>query len=616
MPADDLGDLIAALEDAGCTVRGKAVVCAFHGDHSASGSIYQGTDGRHRYRCHACPAAGDAADIVALCTGRPLLEILRERSEGNRMSNNRPHHRKPEPKRWPDLEALVADLHQRNQVSDVYRYKDTAGAVLMAVVRLEPKSFRQASPAPGGGWWLKKPPGLLPILNRPAIAAAELVVVVEGEKDANVLHEVGVIATTSPMGADSSQVPIEDDGKPGLADWSPLAGKRVVLWGDDDEPGRRHINRVARVLGRLYPRPSLYRVRREDLDGTKDAADMIAGTASEEAARFAILRIIDNALPLRPAAPLHARIEAAIAGKLVAAPWPWTSVGGLTSALLPGAVSLLVGSPGASKSFMLLQAALWWLEEGWRVALYELEEGNDFWLNRALALLAGASCAMDPAWLAGHPDEARTLLARYARELDTLAACMTCAPAGGVTLEGLAAWIEAQAAAGVRIIAADPVTAAMEDSASKPWIAAQAFMLRTKRAATTAGASLVFTSHGRKGDRRGGKMAPDLDSLAGGAAYARFASTVLWLESMAEAEGCAVIDADGRDIHTDINRRLRILKARNGCGTGRVLGLRFNGATLRMEEAGVIINDAAHAPCAAPRIIAGSGRDRAAGGQP
>jgi KaiC/GvpD/RAD55 family RecA-like ATPase len=482
----------------------------------------------------------------------------------------------------------------------------------LAVVRLEPKSFRQASPAPGGGWWLKRPPGPLPILNRPGIVGAELVVVCEGEKDCKALLGFGVIATTAPMGADSGQVPVEDDGKPALANWSPLAGKKVVLWGDDDEPGRRHLDRVSRILWRLHPRPTLLRVRREDLDRAKDAADLIAGTASEEAARIAIQRVIDNARPVRPAAALHARIEAAIAGKLVATPFPWASLGALTAALLPGAVTMLVGSPGSGKSYMLLQAALWWLDGGWRVALYELEEGQDFWLNRAMALLSGHSCTMDPAWAAAQPDEARSMLARHARELDRLAACLATAPAEGVTLEALAAWVEQQAAAGVRLILADPLTAAME-GADKPWHAAQRFMLRAKRAATAAGASLIFTTHGRKGDSRGGKGGPDLDSLAGGAAYARFSSTVLWLEAFAEYEDCTVIDADKAEIHAGINRRLRILKARNGRGTGMTIGLRFDGSTLRTGETGVIVTSSTQAARASRRIIASSGRDRAAG---
>lgn len=315
--------------------------------------------------------------------------------------------------------------------------------------------------------------------------------------------------------------------------------------------------------------------------------------------------------PRTTANPLQERIEAAIAGRLVAVPWPWASVGGLTQALMPGAVTLLVGAPGASKSFMLLQAVLWWLGEGWRCALCELEEDAGFWLNRALAVVAGCGPATDPAWMASHSDQVRALFAQHRERLDQLADSLTTAPAGGMTLAGLAEWIEEKAKTGHRIIVADPITAALE-SGDKPWAAAQMFMLRAKRAASAHGASLVLTSHGKKtmGQTKG---PPDLDSLAGGAAFARFASCVLWLEALADTEEVGVLDADGRERNASINRRLRILKAREGRGTGLVLGMRFHGGSLRTSEAGVIVTSSAQARRVQARASGSDGRDRAAG---
>jgi KaiC/GvpD/RAD55 family RecA-like ATPase/5S rRNA maturation endonuclease (ribonuclease M5) len=605
---DDFNALVSALETAGCQVKGRAVVCAFHGDRSASGSIYLSKDGRHRYRCHACDAKGDAADIIALTTGRPLAEILAETNPNSRQFTKGHKHMPspPEPQHWPDLNALEADLRKRNGAQDVYRYKDEADVLLMVVFRLEPKSFRQASPAPGGGWWLKRPEGLLPILNRPGIARAEQIILCEGEKDCRSLHALGFTATTAPMGADAATVAIEEDGKAGMADWSPLAGKTVILWGDRDQPGQRHMDRVQRVLGRLHPRPTLRRVRLDDLDGTKDAAELIEGTCSDEAARQAVQRVIDGSRLLHAASALHARMDDAFAGKLQAVPWPWASVGGLTNALLPGAMTMLVGGPGASKSFLLMQGVLWWQQHGYRVALMELEESAGYWQQRALALLAGHSGLMDPAWLASHADEARGLMAKHAYELDRFAASLNTTPPSGITLDDLATWIELQAAAGIRIVCVDPLTAAVE-TADKPWIAARKFMQRVNYAATTYGASMIITSHGRKGNGRT-QGPPDLDSLAGGSAYARFSSTVLWLDHLAEPEGLMVTDADGRDVHAHINRKLRVLKARNGRGQGMVMGMRFSGETLRTEVTGVIVMTDCKAQAARVRSV--SGRDR------
>jgi len=65
------------------------------------------------------------------------------------------------------------------------------------------------------------------------------VFVVEGEACADALHRLGLAAVTSG-GATS------DD----TADWRPLAGRRVILWPDHDDPGRKYAEHVgARLRG-------------------------------------------------------------------------------------------------------------------------------------------------------------------------------------------------------------------------------------------------------------------------------------------------------------------------------------------------------------------------------
>ena len=75
----------------------------------------------------------------------------------------------------------------------------------------------------GTGWKIGEPDfpaGRKPLHNLDKIAAAEgvTVFIVEGEKAADALTKRGAVATTSG-GADSA----------GRADWSPLAGRTVIL---------------------------------------------------------------------------------------------------------------------------------------------------------------------------------------------------------------------------------------------------------------------------------------------------------------------------------------------------------------------------------------------------
>lgn len=70
---------------------------------------------------------------------------------------------------------------------------------------------------------------------------ADLVYLVEGEGCADLLEGLGLVATTWPNGSQS--VP--------AADWSPLAGRFVILWPDFDAPGLAAMVEARRILEAL-----------------------------------------------------------------------------------------------------------------------------------------------------------------------------------------------------------------------------------------------------------------------------------------------------------------------------------------------------------------------------
>ena len=90
-------------------------------------------------------------------------------------------------------------------IAAVYEYHDETGVLLYASVRFEPKAFRQGKPdGQGGLTWnmagVRRVPYRLPELVR-AAQAGELVWIVEGEKDADRLAALGLVATTNVGGA-------------------------------------------------------------------------------------------------------------------------------------------------------------------------------------------------------------------------------------------------------------------------------------------------------------------------------------------------------------------------------------------------------------------------------
>ena len=111
-------------------------------------------------------------------------------------------------------------------------------------MRYEPKDFLQRRPdtkKPGGwDWKLGDVRRVLYRLPDVLAAAAEerTIFLVEGEKDADALHERGLIATTNAGGADKWK-----------AEFSvALTGAQVVLIPDNDEPGRKHVQRAGADL--------------------------------------------------------------------------------------------------------------------------------------------------------------------------------------------------------------------------------------------------------------------------------------------------------------------------------------------------------------------------------
>jgi hypothetical protein len=147
-------------------------------------------------------------------------------------------------------------------MSAVYDYIDDQGEVRYQVRRFEPKTFRQCRPDGKGGWLFNMdgvealPYNLHKILARPD----EPVFIVEGEKAAEKVATLGLLATTSHGGAKK---------------WQPVlnqyfAGRNVVVLADNDDAGREHADIV---IGNLFGVAG--RIKRVELDGLPPKGDVV-----------------------------------------------------------------------------------------------------------------------------------------------------------------------------------------------------------------------------------------------------------------------------------------------------------------------------------------------------
>ena len=87
-----------------------------------------------------------------------------------------------------------------------------------------------------------KSPDPRPLYNIPGITSAKKIILVEGEKSADSLIAYGFTATTAMFGANA---PINK------TDWSPLLGKEVIIWPDNDEAGLEYGKKVAAHLSKV-----------------------------------------------------------------------------------------------------------------------------------------------------------------------------------------------------------------------------------------------------------------------------------------------------------------------------------------------------------------------------
>lgn len=280
-----------------------------------------------------------------------------------------------------------------------------------------------------------------------------------------------------------------------------------------------------------------------------------------------------------PGAAVLDLVRATVEGRRRRVGTPWPKVDALTMALQPETVTLLCGSPGASKSLMLLQAAAHWHEEGIPFAINELEQSREYHLMRALAQRCAAPGMTDPAWIEANKNDALCFTETEQGWLDAFGACFT-ATDTQPTLRQIAHWIRDKARAGAKVIAVDPITAAAH-TRRDTWGEDNEFLQHVKQAATEYGAAVVLVTHPTKQF-----AGPDLNLLAGSAAYARFAQTAVWLETHDDKTNTVRTDCGRAEI--EHNRTLHILKARNGKGQGLRLAFGFNAANLTLHEAGII----------------------------
>jgi putative DNA primase/helicase len=245
--------------------RGWRCLCPAHDDHQASLSLTEKDD----KLLVICRAGCDQAAVIDALKSRGL---------------------------WPQ-----PSQSHTGPIEFVYDYRDETGALRYQVVRRslngEEKKFIQRRPNRAGGWiWNMQGVAPLPYRLSELIASDnnDIVCIPEGEKDCDSLAAIGIIATTNHGGAGK--------WRRELSQW--LTGRDVVILPDNDEPGRKHAETVAR---HLFGTAS--RIRILALPGLREKADVSDWLSSGGTAEQ-LLELMKSAPLFQPAAEKDEEDEA------------------------------------------------------------------------------------------------------------------------------------------------------------------------------------------------------------------------------------------------------------------------------------------------------------------
>lgn len=347
--------------------------CPFHNDGSRPN--FRVDTQKNLWTCDPCGKGGSVIDYVMLEKGVDAGEAMRilagkePKAHSNSGGNGHVHFAEPKGK-------IVA----------TYDYADETGKLLFQTVRFEPKDFSQRHPDGKGGWvWGIK--GIRRVLYQlqKVLTSPHPIWITEGEKDADNLTSLGMLATTNPMGGEKWM-----DGYSEM-----LKGKEVVICPDNDEKGQAHLDLLIKSLGDYAKWVRVVKVPAPH----KDVSDLIKAEGREKAVEI-LSDLYDKAVELVGGIDLqvysmeemerHYQTEiedAKQGGRLNFYNWLPT-LAKCVRPLVPGEFGIFVADTGVGKTCFLQNLAL---HSGMEVLFFEMELPASLMFERSMQIHSGKS---------------------------------------------------------------------------------------------------------------------------------------------------------------------------------------------------------------------------------
>jgi DNA primase len=243
--------------------------CPFHSEDTPSFTLFTGKDHVERFHCFGCGQRGDVLDFVQAIKGVDLKEAIKILGGGDTSRPNIAPKKIQVRDAYEDIVPLdppTDDIEPGKRVklynpkragserewgsfapSMVFPYRRDDGSLIGYVLRHDLPGGDKETPMvmwvrlPNGDeCWCRYPfpkPRALYGLDR--LGDSVLVIVVEGEKCRDALRKAtGRTVVSWPGGTQGVK----------HCDWSPLAGRNVVIWPDADAPGIETASEIAEIV--------------------------------------------------------------------------------------------------------------------------------------------------------------------------------------------------------------------------------------------------------------------------------------------------------------------------------------------------------------------------------
>ena len=330
-------DFISRFEKKVKTAVGFNVRCPAHEDGSPSLHVTKSGDGKIMLHCFA----GCSTESVVAALGLTMKDLFPD-----------------SPARDFKVPATITTKKtesptEKPTIEKIYSYQDATGKEAYQVVRLKPKSFRQRHSVEGK--WIWNMDNVTRVLyHLPEILKAQKVWVCEGEKDADNLTSLGFVATTN-VGGGKNWLPAYGET---------LAGKDVIICGDNDKTGLEHVTTIFDTICGTAKTVRIIKLPA----GVKDVSDFIATFSKPTETKTALDVMSDSAHPFLKGVRLPiftmSELEAGYQRMVNSMPensfdlGRWLPTLGLNvRPLICGELAFIIGDTGAGKTGLLSEIA-------------------------------------------------------------------------------------------------------------------------------------------------------------------------------------------------------------------------------------------------------------------